>query len=451
MPDRKMKSRLTEGSVGKTLYKLTVPMLFAMIGMVIFNLADTFFIGQLGTVPLAAITFTFPVILIINSLAQGLGVGVSALVSRAIGERDRLKVQYLTTTSLLLAVMIVLFFVIVGLLSVDPLFRLLGAGDDTLPLIKEYMQIWYIGSVFVVIPMVGNNAIRATGDTKTPSAVMSVAAVINVILDPLLIFGLGPFPELGIKGAAIATVAARMTTFCVALYVLHFRENMLKLFGLSPKLMINYWKRILYIGLPSAGTRIILPIGTGIITRLISQYGNDAVAGFGVATRLEFFALALLMALSSVLGPFAGQNLGAKKTDRVKSGINMSNRFSVLYGIGIWIVLALVAKPVAAMFNDTPSVVMITSLYLLIVPVSYGLVGVTMQSGMSLNVLNQPMKSAGITAVQMFVLYIPIAYLASSYLGVGGIFGALAFANILTGLLARYTVNRELRLLINVD
>lgn len=447
MSDKKLRSQLTEGSIPKTLTRLTIPMLFAMIGLVIFNLADTFFVAQMGLAPLAALTFTFPVVMLLNSLAQGLGSGASALVSRAIGEQDKLKAQYLTTTSLLLALSIVLIFVIGGLITLDPIFKLLGAEGETLELVKDYMSIWYIGSIFVVVPMVGNNAIRATGDTKTPSIVMSVAAVINIILDPILIFGLGPIPEFGIKGAAIATVAARMTTFLFAIYVLYYRENLINFKGLTPNIIWGWWKKILYIGLPTAGTRMIFPVTVGVITRLISSYGANAVAAFGVASRIEFFAMVVYMSLASVLGPFIGQNFGAKKLDRVKESIKLSNRFSFIYGLAIWGILALVAKPLGMVFNDTTEVVAIVVLYLIMVPSSYGLQGITMLSGMSLNVLHQPIKSAGISIMQMIILYIPLAFIGSNLFGLIGIFGALTFSNIVTGIIARFTVKREVKII----
>ena len=153
------KALLTEGPIAKTLAKLTLPMIFGIVGMVAFNLVDTFFIGQLGTRELAAISFTFPVVFVLGSLAMGLGVGTSAVISRAIGEGDRTRVQRLTTDGLMLAVLIVIIFVTLGLLTIEPVFQLLGASPDIIELIKSYMVIWYIGMPFVVIPMVGNNAI----------------------------------------------------------------------------------------------------------------------------------------------------------------------------------------------------------------------------------------------------------------------------------------------------
>ena len=306
-------ARLVEEPVGKTLVQLTIPMIFGIVGIVAFNLVDTFFVGRLGTDELSALSFTFPVVLIIASLAHGLGIGASAVISRAIGEGNHHKVQRLTTDSLVLSVLLVAIFAVIGQLTIDPIFRLLGATPDILPLIKQYMRIWYFGMIFVVVPMVGNNAIRATGDTKTPAAIMIVAVVCNFVLDPLLIFGIGPFPRLELVGAAIATVISRSITFFVSLFILYFRDKMITFVVSTFKSVINSWKRILYIGLPNAGTRMVIPLAIGVITRIVASYGHEAVAGYGVSSRIEFFALTVIMALRSVIAPFVGQNWGASR------------------------------------------------------------------------------------------------------------------------------------------
>ncbi len=312
-------------------------MFFGILALVAFNLVDTFFVGQLGTKELAALGFTFPVVLMINSLALGLGIGTASVVSRAIGEGDYNKVRRLTTDSLVLSFLIVVVFVSIGLMTIDPVFRLLGAGSESLPLIKEYMQIWYWGMLFVIVPMVGNSAIRATGDTKTPSAIMITAVVINLILDPLLIFGMGPFPRLELAGAAITTVIARASVFFVSLYVLTRREKMITL-SMKPLCSVFLsWSKVLFIGIPAAATRIIVPVVFGFITRLTASYGPAAVAAFGVSSRIEFFALAIVFALSSVIGPFIGQNWGAGKLQRVKQAVRLGNRFSLVWGFGMFL------------------------------------------------------------------------------------------------------------------
>jgi putative MATE family efflux protein len=306
------RATLIEGHIGKTLIKLTIPMIFGILGMVAFNLVDTFFIGQLGTNELAAISFTF-----IGSLAMGLGMGASAVISRAIGEGDHTRVQRFTTDSLILSVLVVVVFIVIGLLTIDQVFALLGATPQVMPLIKQYMLIWYPSMIFVVIPMVGNNAIRATGDTKTPSVIMLVAVAVNIILDPLLIFGIGPFPALALAGAALATAIARAITLVVSLWVLYFRDHMITLARPGLDTLLNSWKRILYIGLPAAGSNMVIPLGTGVITSLVAVYGAAAVAGFGVASRVDMFSLTIIMALSSVL---LSHELQSAFFDRLGSG-----------------------------------------------------------------------------------------------------------------------------------
>ncbi len=440
--ERSRKAQLTEGSVAAVLVRLTLPMILGVVSMVAFNLVDTYFVGQLGTNQLAAMSFTFPVVLVIASLAQGLGVGASAAISRAIGEGDSYRVKRLTTDSLMLALIVVIFFVVIGLMTIDPLFTLLGATAEILPLIRDYMTIWYIALMFVVVPMIGNNAIRATGDTKTPSVIMMVAVFTNFVLDPLLIFGWGPIPAFGLKGAAAATAISRATTLLVSLWVLYFREEMLTFEIPALKTAVESWKQILYIGLPAAGTNILVPVSTGVITGMVASYGPAAVAALGVAARLETFSVIIVLALQMVIAPFVGQNWGAGRFDRVKQGVNYAFGFAMAWGAFMFVLWLLIARPVAGLFNDNPEVIETIGLYLRLVPLSYGAYGVIMLAGATLNVLNKPFHATAVNVVRLFILYIPLAYAASRLFGIEGIFGAATLANLVAGTLAFVLVRR---------
>ena len=443
----KKSAKLTDGSIAKTLIKLTAPMILGFVSMVAFNLVDTYFVGKLGTNELAALSFTFPVILVIISIALGIGIGVSALVSIAIGEGDHHKVQRITTDGLVLAFLIVVSFVIIGFFTIEILFKALGATPEIVPLIKEYMTIWYAGMPFVVVPMIANNAIRATGDTITPTIIMLVAVTVNSIMDPLLIFGLGPFPNLGIKGAAIATVIARFITFLVALWIIYHREKMINFKFTKLKEIFQSWKSILFIGLPIAGARVITPITIGIITSIIAKYGPKYVAGFGVASRIQFFALAVVRSLAAVFGPFIGQNLGAKKIHRIERGIVLSENFSIITGALIFIILLLFSRSIAGIFNKDSIVIETIVFYLSIVPISYGFQGILLISNTSLNVFHKPFQAAGLVIMQMFVFCIPFAYLGSHFFGIKGIFSGIALAYCLAGIIAHFALKKHLILL----
>ena len=442
------KARLIEGHIGKTLTKMTIPMILGLVSIVAFNLVDAFFVGKLGTDALAALSFTFPVVLLVGNMAHGIGIGVSSVISRVIGKGNIHMVQRLTTNSLILALLIVTGLVIAGLFTITPVFRALGATAETITLIRQYMRIWYPGMIFLVIPIVGNNAIRAAGNTLIPGIIMTSGALINAILDPILIFGWGPFPRMEIAGAALATLIARSGTMVITLFVLAIREKMLTFRLESFQSILNSWKQILFIGLPSTITRIIMPIGIGIITRIVSVYGTCAVAAVGVSARIEFFAMAAVVALSAVINPFTGQNWGAGKHQRVIDGLTIGKRFSCLWGVVAFIILFILAEPIAGLFNSNPAVISIIALYLRIVPLGYCLMGILMISVATLNVLHKPFHAALLMIIQMFVLCVPLAYLGSRLAGLPGVFIAIAAGNIISGIIANGVLGRVLARLI---
>lgn len=436
---------LTEGPIGSTLVKLTIPMLFGIMGMVIFNLVDTIYVGRLGTAELAALSFTFPVVMVVTSIGLGIGVGASSLISFAIGEGNHNKVQRITSDSLVLSLLLVLIFISVGYFTIDPLFTALGASPEILVLIHEYMDIWYLGVPFVVVPMVGNNALRAKGDMKTPAKIMLSIVVVNIILDPLLIFGLGPFPELGLKGAAIATVFARALSLFVGLYVLRYRDDMITFKSPGMTEVLASWKNLLSIALPAAGARMIVPIAIGIVTHIIAQFGNAPVAAYGAASRAEFFMLAVLMALSSVLNPFVGQNIGANKVDRAKEALYKGMRFALVWGIGSFLLLQVIARPIAMLFSTETEVIENIILYLHIVPIGYAFRGVFDITANVLYVLRKPLLSAGLILMQMIVLIVPLIYIGSHFYGIKGIFIGLVVANSISGVIGYAVLKYQLK------
>lgn len=434
MKDKKL--NLIEGNILNTLTKLTWPMVFGMLGLIIFNLTDTFYIGRLGVAELAAISFTFPVVTFINSIGQGIGIGTASLVSRSFVSKERQEVRQYATSAILLAVVVVVTFVLIGRPILDSIFKLLGASDQLRPLVLEYMKVWIWGVPFVVVPVVGNNIIRATGDTFTPGMIMVASAIFNLILDPILIFGIGSIPAMGLKGAALATVLSRASGFLVAMYVLVKKENLLTRYVASVKQMFQTWKEILFVAAPAAAGMLITPISIGIITRFVSEYGKEAVASFGIVSRIEMFVLMFIAALASVMTIFSGQNWGANKKRRITKAYRLATMFSMGWGLLLFSIFMMLAPYITGIFNRDEQVVAISAHFLRIVSVSYGFLGILMLSGAVLNGINKPFRAMTITLARMFVLYVPLAYMASKYWGLNGIFWSAFIANILTGVYA---------------
>ncbi len=441
--DKVKKAKLTEGNIGTTLLRQSSQMIMGVLGMVAFNLVDTFFAGMLGVHELAALSFTFPVAIALGSLAMGIGTGSGALISRAIGKGDHDSVVRLTTDSLILSVIAVAVFATTGVLTIDPLFSFLGANEAVAPLIHGYMTIWYCGVAFLIVPMVGNAAIRATGDTKTPSIIMLIAAAINIGLDPILIFGLGPFPRLELEGAAYATVIARAVALFIGIYVLHYQKRMISFELVMASEFIDSCKKILYIALPAAASRIVSPVAIGILTMIIASYGPKAVAAFGVATRLEFISMVAVFALSVVIGPFVGQNIGAKKYDRVRQAVRLSIRFALCWGLFILVLMMVLAQPLASIFTTDGDVIAYATLYLSIAPLGYGLFGIVQIATATLNVLNKPLYSVFIMALMMFGICVPLAWLGSATLGLVGVIYGITAAFIIAGLVSHLALKRS--------
>lgn len=431
------KAILTEGPVGSTLIRLTWPMLWGMVSMVAFSFADTYFVSQLDVgqaVPrnLAAMTFTFPVVVFVNMLSMGIGIGASSAVSRAIGEGDHHKVQRLTTDSLILSIVGVAILSGIGMVFMDPLFEMLGAGRDVMPLIREYMTVWFLGVVVVLLPMVSNFSIRAAGDTVSPSVIMITAAVINIGLDPILIFGKFGFPAMGLTGAAVATIASRALTLIASLMVLR-RKGMLDLTRPAWRVVRKSWGAILYVGLPAAVTNVFFPISLAVVTYLVSGYGESAVAAVGAAGRIEAFAMLVLWSMASSLSAFVGQNWGAEKYGRVHRAQSLSNRFALVYGLVAWGVLAVLAWPLSGLFSELSIVRNAICLYLYIMPAGYGLRGVCFLCSRSFSALNRPLDAMWVDGLRMLIFYVPLALLGNWLLGLPGIFLGMAMSNILAG------------------
>jgi putative MATE family efflux protein len=432
----KENKNLIEGNIKRQLYVLSWPMLLGMMGMVIFNLVDTYFVGKLGVHQLAAMSFSFPVIMFINSLSLGIGIGTSSLISRNIIRAERNEVKMMASRAILLGILIVLFFVILGYLTIRPVFRAMGAENDVLAYIHDYMSIWYLGVPFVVIPMIGNNIVRATGDTFTPGMIMLAIAVVNSILDPLLIFGYGPFPVLGIKGAALATVIARGIGLVVILIILIKREKLLTIHFGHIKNILTSWRNVLYIAGPASLTMLITPISVGIITKILSGFGKEAVAAFGVSSRVEMFALMVIMSLGSVLIIFVGQNLSKQKYQRIIQALKISAKFSMFWGLFIFVLLLIFGKAIASLFTSDADVINIAKNYFYIIGASYGFQGLVLLSTSSFNGINKPYPSTFFSMIRMLVLYVPLAWIGAHIFNISGVFWAGFIANVLVGTLS---------------
>lgn len=436
---------LIEGKVSYQLRVMAVPMVWGLMATMSLNLVDTFFIAHLGSAALAALSFTFPVIMVVTSLAIGLGAGTSSAVARAIGEGDPSKARRLATDAMSLTLLIAVCMCLLVWWLLEPLFYALGATPELIPLIRSYMSVWLFSAPCLMVPMVSLAALRAMGMSHIQGYLMSGAALVNALLDPLFIFGLFGFPELGLQGAATAALITRMLMLSVAMYILHSRLRMLVNPWVAWAILRESWRVVVHVGVPAMCANVIVPLASALVVMLVARYGTDAVAGLGIASRIEPLALIVFYALSGVVGPFFGQNLGAQKHARLAEALRVLTLFCVLFGLLLAVILWFFGETIVGMFGDHSEAIRVASTYLAIVPFSYGAYGVVMSVNAAFNGMGSPWPAMALSAGRVLFVFIPLAWIGQWLWQMTGLFIATALANIILGLWAWLWLKRALR------
>jgi len=426
-------SVLVNQDVRRTLFGMAFPLLAGTFSMSAYTLVDTWFVSRLGTLPLAAMGFTFPVIMLLTCVAGGLGTGVTTLVSHAIGRHDAAGAARITTHGILLIIGVAVLIALAGYLTIAPVFKRMGADAETLPFIGQFMGIWYLGAVFMSLPMMGNGLLISVGDFKTASRFMILGTAVNAVLNPILIFGLLGLPALGIRGSALATVLAQAVSTSW-LFLLLYKKHRLLIFAAYPvREVLASYRKIIGIGFPSILSMILMPVSAGVITTLIARFGSEAVAATGAAGRLEMVAFVIPMALGISLTPFISQNYGANRMDRIREAFAVSSRFALAYGAAVAVLFFCCAPWLANLFSQDPKVVEILVAYIRIIAFGYGMMEVHRYTGFVLTGMHKAAFATVINAIRVLVLLIPLSYLGLYWGGIHGIFIGRLATDLLAG------------------
>jgi putative MATE family efflux protein len=427
---------LTVGPVGRHLIGLGMFLALSVISLMVTAVVDIYFVAQLGTHAVAALSFTFPVLMIMGALSMGLGNGVIAVVARAIGQDDHQAVRVLSTDALLLGLCVAIVLAAIGYNTMDPMFRLLGADADVLPLVKQYMHVWYFGMVVQIIPLVGQSIIRAHGDTRTPGLISATMCVLNVTLDPIFILGWGPVPAYGLEGAAIANVLARFVSLSGVIGVLYFRLHALAPVSLSASRIRDSWRKLLHIGLPATATQMVMPVSAALLTKIVALSGTMAVAAYGVASRIEGFTAIYLWAVAGALPAFVGQNAGAGRMDRVRDAVGLAIRFCVGAGALMSVVAFMAGNQIVSHFTKDAEVQTIAVYYLRVSSLSYVLSGLVLVGSQTMNALARPLPASIVSLARTIVITVPFA-LVGQWLGqIHGVFIGISLSAAACGALA---------------
>ncbi len=435
---------LTKGPVAGHLRRQGAPFALGLVAIFSFEAVDLFFIGQLGDAPLAAIGFTLPVIWLMYGIGIGFEAGAASCVSRAVGKNHQSLARRLTTDTAILATLVALILCLIGLATIEPVFALLGAPAELMPQITAYMSTWYWVAPLDSALWTCLASIRARGNALLESKIIIASALLNLVLDPLFIFGWFGFPRLEIQGAAVATLISVAFMLIYTIWHLNQRLNVFASVIAPLKDILDSWKHMLQIGIPAIVTNAIIPLSSAIVVAMVAGFGINAVAGYGIAMRLEPMALIPFYALSAVSSPFFGQNFGAQKFDRLLEARRIIMQFSLGFGLVLAISMSLLAQPLAALFTNSIEIQSVATSYIWIVSWSWGAYGIVMAVNASFNGSGRPLPSVMISSARVVFIFLPLAFAGRWLFGLQGLFAASTIANILVGWMAFAWLKRHI-------
>jgi putative MATE family efflux protein len=331
----------TETSLGKAIFILAVPMVLEMLMESIFAIVDIFFVSKLGPNAVATVGLTESTMTIIYAIGMGLAMATTALVSRRIGEKKRKEAGVVAFQAIMVGAFVSVFIAIPGILFAKDFLRLMGATEEVIESGYLYPTIMFGGNIIIITLFIINAVFRSSGDAAISMRVMWLANIINIILDPLLIFGYGPFPELGVQGAAIATTTGRGLAVVYQFYLLWSGKYRIRLYWNSLKIKLSVMLNLLRISGGGILQNLIATSSWVLLMRIIAVSGPEAIAGYTIAIRIIVFPILLAWGLSNAASTLVGQNLGAEHPERAERSVWITGYVNMIFMgvIGIFFVL----------------------------------------------------------------------------------------------------------------
>lgn len=415
---------------------MTWPMMFGVLSLMSFQLVDSAFIGQLGILPLAAQGFTMPLQMVIIGLQVGLGIATTAVIARVLGAQQPQKAKQLGGLVIILGAVMVFTMCLVIWFSRGPILSLLGAQADVFPVIDSYWPVWLASCWTGAMIYFAYSVCRANGDTKLPGLMMVITSILNMILDPIFIFHF----DLGLNGAAWATILSFSIGFCIILPSI-FKRHWIS-FSWHDLPIAQSIKELNAVMSPAMMSQLLPPLSSMMATKIIAGFGAAAVAGWAMASRIEFFAIVVVLALTMSIPPMVGKMLGAKQFDDIQKLIRIAAKFVLTWQIGLAILLFIVAKPLANLLSTDSNVISVIQAYLMWVPISLSSLGICMLMVSVCNALGVSMRALTISILRLFACFLPMIWLGSTLFGLHGVFMGALVGNTMAGIIAWIIYNK---------
>lgn len=435
----KQKKKFTEGKIFNSLFSLAFPIILANILQTAYQLIDTFWLGRLGAYAVAAVSLSFPVLFLVLSIGSGLTLAGTVLVSQYKGAEDQKMVDFNSSQTIALIFVISLLLSLLSYFSAESLMTLIGAGPETLIPSVNYFKVSSLGFVFLFMFFSFQSLMRGIGNVMLPVYIVLFTVFMNLILDPLFIYGYGPIPGYGVAGAAVASVITQALSAAIGLYILYQGRSGIKISFKNMVPHINTLRRIIRLGIPASIEQSTRALGMTMMVVLVTGFGSEVIAAYGIGVRILSFIVIPALGLAIATTSLVGQNIGARKIKRAEKVAHLSSKIGFFGLTGLGLIMFMFAGPLTAFFipND-PDVIEDAALFIKIMAPSFGLLGVQ-------QVLNGVFNGAGFTKASMFIsilnlwiIRFPLAYFLShkTLVGYEGIWWAFPISNAIAAVVA---------------
>ncbi|MDB5036072.1 MAG: efflux family protein [Chlorobi bacterium] len=420
----------TEGPVDKAILFLAIPMVLEMIMESIFAVADVFFVGKLGSDAVAIVGLTESMLTLIYAIAMGLGIGAMATVARRIGEGDQDGAARAAVQSIIIGILLSVAMAVTGVMLAPRLLAAMGGSPAVIEQGTSFMRVMLGGNVAIVLLFLANAVFRGAGDAAVAMRVLALANMINIVLGPCLIFGVGPFPRLGVTGAAVATTIGRSIGALFALYLLFRPGGRVTIsrrhIRFDPELM----KRIAQIS-ASGAFQVFVGMASWVgLVRILSKFGSEALAGYTIAIRIIMFALLPSFGMSNAAATMVGQSLGAGKAERAEQAVWRAGLYNLIFLGAMGVAFVLLARPIVGIFTTEAAVIPYAVDCLRIIACGFLFYAYGMVFTQSFNGAGDTLTPTIINIAVFWLWEIPLAYILAVTFGFGphGVFVAIGIS-----------------------
>jgi len=428
----------TEGKLGRAIFLLSIPMVLEMIMESVFAVVDIFFVSKLGADAVATVGITESLVTIVYSLAIGLSMATTALVSRRIGEKNPGKAAKAAFQAIVTGIIVSMFIAVPGVIFASDLLALMGGTDQMINEYSGYTRIMLGANGVIMMLFIINAIFRSSGDAAISMRVLWIANIINIILDPLLIFGYGPFPELGVTGAAIATTIGRGIAVIYQFYLLSSGKHRVKVTAKDMVLRVRTILKIIRLSLGGIGQSLIATTSWIGLMKIVATYGSEVVAGYTIGIRVIIFSLLPSWGISNAAATLVGQNLGAKKPERAEQAVWTTARINAIFLGLMGIVFIAAPSFFIKIFIQDPIVVESGAACLRIMSYGFVMYGFGMVMVQSFNGAGDTLTPTKINFISFWLIEIPLAWFLATRIGMeqNGVYLAIVVAETVLTIMA---------------